>query len=108
MFSSLIALNKLFLNYLSQVMASDLYPATLAGYTQSLSFTANGLVVKVNGYSDKEVMKQYLTLLLQGQYCYHCCGVYLCDLISPRMLKNKLTCKSIVAVAVIQCKYSIL
>ena len=67
MYSSPAALNNLFLNYISQVISSDLYSATLAGYTESLSFTANGLVVKVSGYSDEEVMKEYLTLLLQGQ-----------------------------------------
>ena len=66
----LIALTNMFLNYATQALKVDLYPASLTGYSMSLGYNPSGVMIKVNGYSDEDVMERYLTVLLQGQ-----CGV---------------------------------
>ena len=63
----LIALTQMFMNYVAQALTADLYPATLTGYSKTLGFNPSGLTIQVNGYSDEDVMEQYLTVLLQGQ-----------------------------------------
>ena len=64
----LIALTNMFLNYVAQTLKADLYPASLTGYSMSLDYNPSGVVIRVNGYSDEDVMEQYLTVLLQGQH----------------------------------------
>ena len=63
-----VALTNIFLNYVAQSLKADLYPASLTGYSKSLDYNPNGLVITVNGYSDEDVMERYLNVLLQGWY----------------------------------------
>ena len=68
----------MFLNYVAQALKADLYPASLTGYSMSLQCNPSGVVIKVNGYSDDNVMERYLTVLLQGQ-CILLCVYMLYD-----------------------------
>ena len=73
-----LALTNMFLNYVTQALKADLYPASLTGYSMSLQYNPSGVVIKVNGYSDDNVMERYLTVLLQGQ-CILLCVYMLYD-----------------------------
>ncbi|CAL4145200.1 unnamed protein product, partial [Meganyctiphanes norvegica] len=60
----LAAMLDLFLNLYQQQMVEDVYPATMAQYSYSVTATERGLVIKINGFNQK--LPKLLELLLDN------------------------------------------
>ena len=63
---SSIALTSLYSTVVQTNLISELYPASLVGYSYNIFRTAHGVRLTISGYSDETVIKTFIKIISNG------------------------------------------
>ena len=61
------ALTTLYTNLVSTVLISDIYSASLVGFTAKITPQVHGIRLKISGFSDTSVMERFIVMVVNGK-----------------------------------------